>query len=109
MEPIISPWLLWLISFLHNLQGLCILFAVVFGVFAFIFGIDVNKNKEVIRPAIAFFVAFIICVVIAVCIPDEKTMLAMLTLYYITPDNLSLLQDNIIDFIQKIVDIYKGV
>ena len=41
---------------------------------------------------------------LVILIPDEKTMLAMLTLSFITPDNVVIAENHIIDLITKIMD-----
>ena len=46
----------------------------------------------------------IIATMIAILIPDEKTMLAMLTLSFITPDHVAIAENHIIDLVTKIMD-----
>ena len=41
---------------------------------------------------------------LVILIPDEKTMLVMLTLSFITPDNVVITENHIIDLITKITD-----
>lgn len=46
----------------------------------------------------------VIATMLVILIPDEKTMLAMLTLSFITPDNVVITENHIIDLITKIMD-----
>ena len=45
-----------------------------------------------------------IATILVIIIPNEKTMLAMLTLSFITPDNVVITENHIIDLITKIMD-----
>ena len=42
---------------------------------------------------------------LAILIPNEKTMLAMLTLSFITPDNVVIAENHIIELVTKIMDV----
>ena len=46
----------------------------------------------------------VIATILVIIIPDEKTMLSMLTLSFITPDNVVIAENHIIDLITKIMD-----
>ena len=47
----------------------------------------------------------IIATILVIIIPNEKTMLAMLTLSFITPDNVIIAENHIIDLVTKIMDV----
>ena len=47
----------------------------------------------------------IIATMLVILIPDEKTMLSMLTLSFITPDNIVITENHIIDLVTKIMDV----
>ena len=47
----------------------------------------------------------VIATIIVILIPDEKTMLAMLTLSFITPDNVVIAENHIIELVTKIMDV----
>ena len=107
MEPIISPWIIYLFSVLTKLNivaSAVAIFSVASIIFIalnkFIFGDDMeipfNYKIVVIISAIA--------TMLAILIPDEKTMLSMLTLSFITPDNVVITENHIIDLITKIMD-----
>lgn len=106
MEPIISPWVIYLFSVLTKLNMVAsavVIFSCAFMVFIttlrFIYGdmkIKINyKNVTIVT---------IIATVLVIIIPNEKTMLSMLTLSFITPDNVVIAENHIIDLITKIMD-----
>ena len=110
MEPIVSPWIIYLFSILTKLN--VVAFAVMMFSWAailftamikFIYRDDVEINFSY-KNAI---IIAVIATTIVILIPTEKTMLAMLTLSFITPDNIGVAEDHIIDLITKIMDTVK--
>lgn len=106
MEPIISPWLVYLVSFLANVGcAASIVLFVAITVIVLCFFISYyeeeawNEASKIV--AIALIVA-IVSSVIAILIPSKNDMLTMLALSYITPDNVQLIQGNIADFVKQI-------
>ena len=108
MTPIISPWIVYAIDILCTLEFLCSLGAVLLGIFIVMEIVDFevnNKNySRCFKKASILFVLFIIA---SILIPSKEAMLNMLVLSYVTPDNISLVQDNIVDFVGKIVGVVK--
>ena len=107
MEPIISPWVIYLFSVLTKLNTVAFIVAmfsgasIIFIAFTkFTFGDDMEIE---FNYKYAIIVA-VIATIIVILIPDEKTMLAMLTLSFITPDNVVITENHIIDLITKILD-----
>ena len=107
MEPIISPWVLYLFSVLTKLNvvaSIATLFswaAILFiGLYKIIYGDDMEIpfNYKVV------IIISVIATMLTILIPDEKTMLSMLTLSFITPDNVVIAENHIIDLITKIMD-----
>ena len=107
MEPIISPWVIYLFSVLTKLNIVASAVAIfsgasiIFIAFTkFTFGDDMeipfNYKNAIIVTTIA--------TMLVILIPDEKTMLAMLTLSFITPDNVVIAENHIIDLVTKIMD-----
>ena len=108
MGPIISPWVIYLFSVLTKLNivaSAVAIFSVASIIFIalnkFIFGDDIELEFNY-KPAI---IVAIIATMLAILIPDEKTMLAMLTLSFITPDNVVIAENHIIDLVTKIMDV----
>ena len=110
MEPVVSPWIIYLFSILTKLNvvvSIATLFSwaaiLVIGLYKIIYGDDMEIEFNF---KIAVIVA-VIATIIVILIPDEKTMLAMLTLSFITPDNIGIAEDHVIDLITKIMDAVK--
>lgn len=110
MEPIISPWIIYLFSILTKLNTVAFAVtmfswvAILFiGLYKLIYGDDMEIKFNF---KIAVIVA-VIATTIVILIPTEKTMLAMLTLSFITPDNVVIAEDHVIDLITKIMDAVK--
>lgn len=104
MEPIISPWVIYLVSVLTNLNTaafIVAMFSVVIIFWAWVFG---EKTKINIKNVV---IILITSTVLTIIIPDRQTMLSMLTLSFITPDNIGLAEDHAIDLITKIMDAVK--
>ena len=107
MEPIISPWVIYLFSVLTKLNIVASAVAIFSGasmvfiaMLRFIYDdmeIKFNYKNAIIVTTIA--------TMLVILIPDEKTMLAMLTLSFITPDNVAIAENHIIDLVTKIMDV----
>lgn len=107
MEPIISPCVIYLFSVLSKLN--MVAFAVVLFSGAVICFIALNKiifgdDMEIEFNYKIVVIVSVIATMLVILIPDEKTMLAMLTLSFITPDNVVITENHIIDLITKIMD-----
>ena len=107
MEPIISPCIIYLFSVLTKLNTVA--FAVALFSWATIFFIALNKiiygdDMEIEFNYKNSIIVAIIATMLVILIPDEKTMLAMLTLSFITPDNVVIAENHIIDLVTKIMD-----
>ena len=107
MEPIVSPWIIYLFSILTKLN--IVAFSIAVFSWVSIFFIFLNKiiygdDLEIeFNYKIAVIVA-VIATTIVILIPTEKTMLAMLTLSFITPDNVVIAENHIIDLVTRIMD-----
>ena len=105
MEPIISPWVIYLFSVLTKLNIVASAVAIFSGasmvfiaMLRFIYDdmeIKFNYKNAIIVTTIA--------TMLVILIPDEKTMLAMLTLSFITPGNVVIAENHIIDLVTKIM------
>ena len=108
MEPIISPWVIYLFSVLTKLN--IVAFSIAVFSWVSIFFIFLNKiiygdDLEIeFNYKIAVIVA-VIATTIVILIPTEKTMLAMLTLSFITPDNVVRAENHIIELVTKIMEV----
>ena len=108
MEPIISPWVIYLFSVLTKLNT--VTFTIAIFSWATIFFIALNKiiygdDMEIEFNYKNAIIVAIIATMLVIIIPDEKTMLSMLTLSFITPDNIVITENHIIDLVTKIMDV----
>lgn len=113
MEPIISPWIIYIIDVLSGFRFISVLIMVL-GILALIFfpmiadTADVQK-ETIIRIEKLIGAIVIVSILLVIFIPAKTTLLTMLVLQYTTPDNITLVQDNVVDFIQKVMEACKGV
>ena len=108
MEPIISPWVIYLFSVLSKLNTVA--FIITIFSWATIFFIALNKIIDGDDMEIEFnyknaIIIAVIATMLVILIPGEKTMLSMLTLSFITPDNVIIAENHIIDLVTKIMDV----
>ena len=106
MEPIISPWVIYLFSVLTKLNIVASAVAIFSGA-SMVFIAMLRFIYDDMEIKFNYKYVSIVCVIatrLAIIIPDEKTMLSMLTLSFITPDNVVIAENHIIDLITKIMD-----
>ena len=107
MEPIISPWIIYLFSVLTKLNIVASAVAIFSGASIFFMAMDkiiYGDDMEIEFNYKYAIIVAVIATIIVILIPDEKTMLSMLTLSFITPDNVVIAENHIIDLITKIMD-----
>ena len=107
MEPIISPWVIYLFSVLSKLNIVTSAVALFSGASIFFMAMDKIIYGDDMKIEFNYKYAIIVAVIatmLAILIPDEKTMLSMLTLSFITPDNVVIAENHIIDLVTKIMD-----
>ena len=115
MEPIINPWLIYVVNMCGSLKEVATIIAILITLPILIIGINITMevNKEdkefYIRIEKYLIGAFVVLLFLAVAIPTKETCLAMLAAYYITPDNIQAVQGNIVDFVEQLANAVKGV
>ena len=112
MEPLINPMYLYLISIVGKIYTVFSTLAVVFG-FSSIFIIfascvsthNIKEDLEMFRkkPLKYVFIAALTTGFVATVIPSEKTLIAMMAASCITPDNIVIAEDHIVELIEKIM------
>ena len=107
MEPIISPWVIYLFSVLSKLNIVTSAVALFSGASIFFMAINKIIYGDDMEIPFNYKYVIIVCVIatmLAILIPTEKTMLSMLTLSFITPDNIAVTENHIIELVTKIMD-----
>ena len=124
MEPIISPWTIYLINLTYNISQLllaistmCLIFSVAATlILIFSYG-DYEYEEKLCNKCIKFLKysipTVLITATISTFIPSRDVMIAMIVSSYITPDNLyganEVVKANLQDYINIIVNGIKDV
>ena len=115
MEPVISPWILYWVSVLCNINDLIgilnwlsiMSIILVVAVHLVDYMNYMNGDERAIMPnwfkylkicLIVFCVSSLLCIFI----PDKQTMISMIVVSYITPDNINITTDYVVDLVQRI-------
>lgn len=122
MEPIISPWILYWVSVLCNVNyvlsvvnGLSITIIVIIGGIRLVDYINHENGGDIaIMPNWFKYLKIcliVVCISSLLCIfiPDKQTMISMIAVSYITPDNINITTDCVIELVQRISEAVKEV
>ena len=104
MEPIISPWLVYLASIVGALKCIFFLASLTTGFATFLFlvlWVSADTDRY-LHYAKRTGIALILCVFLTAFIPSENTVWMMIGASQITPDNITAVQENLIDFAKQI-------
>lgn len=110
MKPIINPWLFYLVNFLVNLQGICVIVLIVCAVsFTFLTFADfanededeVKANKKTKKRLLTISVPLLIVITF---IPTRETCYQMMIASQVTDDNIQSAEDVIKDSVDYIFE-----
>lgn len=111
MEPIINPWVFYLIGVIDKLHtGLLVFMAMCVVVFVFEgmeymeFDVPEEEQARYVKTATIAGVLFLVAGIVEIFIPDETVLYKMLIANYVTPDNIGTVQNNVVDFVGKIAE-----
>lgn len=111
MEPIINPWVFYLIGVVDKLHtGLLVFMAMCAGTFVFtglgymVFCSTEKQKEQSMKTATIAGVLFLAAGIASIFVPDETVLYKMLTASYLTPDNIGAAQNNVADFVGKIAE-----
>ena len=98
MEPIISPWIFYLLGFIDDVNVVCaiaivaeaIVAAIVFMALIFSEGDTWEWTKKAIKP---FLFISIPTILIGLFVPTSETVYKMIAASFVTPDNINLAVD----------------
>lgn len=121
MEPIVNPWLIYLVSIVEHLRDffnvitfvVCTLdIIIVVGVFveaddaiAIFYNREEKKTKLLVKLLI---VATIVFPLLTIFIPTKETIIAMYVANMVTPDNLSITNEIFKSNLKDYIDIISG-
>lgn len=105
-EPIINPIVFYLIDLAGDLEAfVCVALIAIIAIFAilyFCFSDEINDfTKKVIKPTI---ITIVILALVAIAIPSDKTMYAMLVSNYVTQENVEKAEDKVKEITDYIFD-----
>ena len=113
MGPIISPWIIYIFSIIVKINFIIKSIAILslFGICSLYVLLLNSEDKEEIFTLESWmkklFIILIIFGILLIFIPNRHTLLTMLTLNSINPDNIQLVQGDIVEFIYQIMNIIK--
>lgn len=103
MEPIVSPVLVYLIGTVGNLKALCFLVSVCTWVWIILmYATSIAEDDKELRPKKYVLILAVILLLLTILIPSKETLIAMAVSSYITPDNVIVSEQHIIDMITRI-------
>nr|DAR70605.1 MAG TPA: hypothetical protein [Caudoviricetes sp.] len=121
MEPIVNPWLIYLVSIVEHLRNffnaitfvVCALdILIVMGTFIEsddAIAVFYNREEKKIKPFIKLLIALtIICPLLVIFIPSKETIIAMYIANMITPDNLNFANEVFKSNLKDYMDIISG-
>jgi len=102
MEPIISHWLIYLAGVADVIRTASLAGMVLLGGITWVLLFDKSSGEQYRRYGKYTGIAFIICLILATFIPAEKTVWMMIGASCVTPDNITAVQENLIEFAKQI-------
>ena len=108
MEPIISPWIIYGVSVLTKL-GVAIHVLLFLFLTALLLTLPAMDAEGIEKWRKRFAIGVLVFGFLDILMPDKDTMLTMLALQYVTPDNIQAVQSNIVDFVGQITQAVKDV
>ena len=111
MEPIICPWVFYLIGVVDKLHtgllvfmAMCVVVFVVEGMEYMEFDVTEKEKAQYVKTATKAGDLFLAAGIVSILLPDETVMYKMLATSYVTPDNIGAVQNNVVEFVVKIAD-----
>lgn len=108
MEPIISPWIIYGVSVLTKL-GVAIHVLLFLSIAALLLTLPAMETKGIEKLQKRFVISIFVFGFLDILMPDKDTLLTMLALQYVTPDNIQSVQSNVVDFVSQIAQAVKDV
>ncbi len=118
MEPIIPPLWIYAIHVADTVYGVS-LFALIVSLFALLLFFlnyaiddpdDTRKQKGLTTKGMKVcLVIIVVSVIVLILVPDKKTMYAMIAASVITPDNISGMENHVVELIANIANAVNNV
>jgi hypothetical protein len=104
MEPIISPWIIYALHVYDNIYFTCrilMMCGLIIAPLLALFG-SMEEEAYMMKYAKISAIVAVVCAIVLIIVPGKDTLIAMLAASYITPDNIQLVQGNVLEFIKQI-------
>lgn len=104
MEPIISPWVIYVLHIFDKLYIACrisLFISLTFWLLTVI-GAYIEDDEDIKKINKILLKIAAISAIVLIIIPDKDTLIAMMATSYITPDNIHAAQENVVEFIRQI-------
>lgn len=105
MDPIIPPMWIYLIHLASTLRLTAIYILCASLIFVYVGAIELIRESNKKFWIRTFAITVVVCLLILMLIPDQDTLYAMIAASFITPDNISIGEEHLIDLITKIAKI----
>ena len=100
MTPVISPIWFYIAETCYNINIVCMLG--IFGCLLLMLGLIVERNINNIKTIRKLAIVLILLIAGVVFIPSNETIYKMMSASIVTQDNINEVQENPIDFINKV-------
>jgi len=116
MEPLISPWLIYLIGTINSLYGWAITLSIIFGIVSIIFLFisavfsstddgpltntdeeDIAKSKKYLKFFRKYGFITIFFIILSIIVPERNVVIGMIVAQNITKENLKSLSSTAVD------------
>lgn len=115
MEPVINPWIIYWVSVLSNIRCTLSFVICMSAVSSVIIGVvhlfDLSDSYSDNLDFPNWFKYFKLSIIITcisgliyIFIPDKQTMISMIVTSYITPDNINITTDYVVELLQRITE-----
>ena len=105
MEPIISPWIIYALHVYDKIYLTCrilMMCGFIIAPLLALFG-SMEEDEYMMKYAKISAIVAVVCTIVLIIVPSKDTLIAMLAASYITPDNITAVQGNIVEFVKQIV------
>ena len=105
MEPIVNPAFIYLIGTVDDLKALCFLVSLCTWTWIVVFYFtSIAEDDEESRLHKYVMIVAVMFSLLTILIPSKETLIAMVVSSYITPDNVMVSEQHIIDMIARITE-----
>lgn len=111
MEPIISPWVFYLIGVVDRLKNGLVAFMTACAITFLFEGMRYmecdateKEQEQYVKTATMAGVLFLAASIVLILLPDKTVIYQMLAANYVTPDNIGTVQKNVVDFVGHIAE-----